>query len=174
MSWAQDSIFQHPSQRWFPKQLIMFLQRASRLNIIPEIHVYSFKTLVARAARLHFQHHHEPEAGSEGGFKKHQYCFFIRPVCWTKHPKFMLTDSKLWMPGQQDCILQYLLGPEASPEGGIKMYPKCLFQWANMQTKIPRIHVYSFKLWIPGPQDTIFPHLHEPEAGLEGGIKKYQ
>ena len=110
------------AQRWFPKPLIMFLQRTSMLNIIPEIYFYSFKILVARAARLHFQHHHEPEAGSVGGFKKHQYFFFIRPVCWTKYPKFMLTASKLWMPGPQDSTLWLLIKPEAGHEGGIRNY----------------------------------------------------
>ena len=78
------------------------------------------------------------------------------------------------MPGPQDCILQHLLGPEASPEGGIKMYPKCFFNELVCRPKYPKFMFTASKLWIPGPQDTIFPHLHEPEAGLEGGIKKYQ
>ena len=47
-------------------------------------------------------------------------------------------------------------------------------QRASMLDKISKIHVKAPKLWIPGPEDAILQHLLEPEAGPEGGIRKYQ
>ena len=37
--------------------------------------------------------------------------------------------------------------------------------------KHQKIMIEAVKLWIPGPQGSIFQHLLEPEAGPEGGIK---
>ena len=92
---------------------------ASVLNKISEIHVYSFKVLDARAQDCIFQHLLGPEACPEGAIKKYSI-FFIELVCWPRCPKFMITASKLWMPGPQDSIFQHLHEPEAGPEGGIK------------------------------------------------------
>ena len=50
----------------------MFFHRLSILTNIPKIHVYSLKTLDARALGLHFQHLIEPEACPEGAIKMYQ------------------------------------------------------------------------------------------------------
>ena len=86
----------------------------------------------------------------------------------------MITASKLWMPGPQDSIFQHLHEPEAGPEGGIKKYHYCFFIGPIFSTKYLKFMTTASKLRMPGPQDCIFQHLHEPKAGLEGGIKKYQ
>ena len=74
MPGPQDRIFQHllkpkagPEGGRYQKLPIMFV-RAGMLNKIPKIHVYSFKTLDARASGLHFR---EPEACPEGGIKNY-------------------------------------------------------------------------------------------------------
>ena len=41
-------------------------------------------------------------------------------------------------------------------------------------TKYPKLMLKASNLWMPGPQDSIFQHPLEPEAGPEGGIRKYQ
>ena len=52
--------FPTPSWAWslpwrcYQKESIMFFHRVSMLTKIPKIHVFSFKTLDARASRLHF------------------------------------------------------------------------------------------------------------------------
>ena len=51
---------------------IYIVVRAGMLNKIPIIHVYSLKTLDARALGLHFQHLIEPEACPEGAIKMYQ------------------------------------------------------------------------------------------------------
>ena len=43
-----------------------------------------------------------------------------------------------------------------------------------MLNKIPKINLKASKLWMPRPQNSIFQHPLEPEAGPEGGIRKYQ
>ena len=86
----------------------------------------------------------------------------------------MTTASKLWMPGPQDCIFKHLHEPEAGPEGGIKKYHYCFFIGPIFSTKYLKFMTTASKLSMPGPQDSIFKLLHEPNAGPEGGIKKYQ
>ena len=38
-----------------------------------------------------------------------------------------------------------------------------------MLNNFPKFKVEASKLWMPGPQDSIFQHLFEPEVGPEGG-----
>ena len=63
----------------------------------------------------------------------------------TNYPKFMLTASKLWIPGPQDCIFQHLLESEACPVRWYQKVPIMFFPRASMLTKILKIHIYSLK-----------------------------
>ena len=86
----------------------------------------------------------------------------------------MFTASKLRMLVPQDCIFQHVHEPEAGPEGGIKKYHYCFFIGPIFSTKYLKFMTTASKLSMSGPQDSIFKLLHEPNAGPEGGIKKYQ
>ena len=78
------------------------------------------------------------------------------------------------MSGPQDSIFQHLHEPEAGPEAGIRNYHKCFFIGPICWTKYPKFMFTALKLRMLVPQDCIFQHVHEPEAGPEGGIKKNQ
>ena len=41
-----------------------------------------------------------------------------------------------------------------------------------MLPKYPKVMFLALKLWMAGPQDSVFQLLHELEAGPEGGIEK--
>ena len=60
-----------------------------------------------------------------------------------KYSKIMFTALKLWMPGHQNSNFKHLSYPKACSESG--KHVGMFFQRANTQTKIPKIHVYSFK-----------------------------
>ena len=60
------------AQKVVSKSAHNFYQRASMLTKIPKIHIYSLKTLDARALGLHFQHLNEPETCPEGAIKMYQ------------------------------------------------------------------------------------------------------
>jgi len=122
--WASGLHFLSPSWTWslYQNVPIMLFHRASMLTNIPKIHVYSLKTLYARASGLYFPTPSWAWSLPWRWYEKVPIMFFIEAVCWPKYLKFMFTAWKLWMQGRQDYIFQHLLEHEACPEGGIKMY----------------------------------------------------
>ena len=67
----------------------MFFHGASMLTKIPKIHVYSLKTLDARASGYHFPTSPWAWSWPWGWFPKAAIIFFIMPVFRIKYPKFM-------------------------------------------------------------------------------------
>ena len=73
--------------RWYQKVPIKFFHRASMLTKIPKIHVYSLKTLDARASGLHFLTPYWAWSLPWKGYQKVPIMFFHRDGMLTKIPK---------------------------------------------------------------------------------------
>ena len=98
----------------------------------------------------------------------------VRARYCTKYQKLVLKALQRWMPWPQEPIFLHLLEPE-SLQVAMRAISKntndafskglCVYQNTNSSAS---------KLWKPGPQESIFQHLLEPEAGPEGGNRKYK
>ena len=73
--------------RWYQKVPIMFLHRAIALTNIPEIHVYSFKTLDARASGLYSTTPYWAWSWTWGWYQKLPIMFFQSASMLNKIPK---------------------------------------------------------------------------------------
>ena len=98
----------------------------------------------------------------------------VRARYCTKYQKLVLKALQWWMPWPQEPIFLHLLEPE-SLQVAMRAISKntndafskglCVYQNTNSSAS---------KLWKPRLQESIFQHLLEPEAGPEGGNRKYK
>ena len=115
------------------------------LTKIPKIYVYSFKTLDARASGLYFP---TPSWAWSLPWRWHRKVpikFFHRASMLTKIPKIHVYSFKTL-----DARASGLSFPTPSWAWGLwrrcyQKVPIMFFHWASMLTKIPKIHVPSFK-----------------------------
>ena len=123
----------------------MFLQRASMLTKTPKIHVYSFKTLDARASGLYFPTPSWPWSLPWRWYQKVPIMFSHRASILSKMPKIHVHCFKI-----VDARASGLHFPIPSWAWSLrwrwyKKYPKCFFTELVCWPKIPKIHVYSIK-----------------------------
>ena len=131
--------------RWYQKVPIMFFQRASMLTNMPKIHVYSLKTLDARASGLHFPTPSWAWRLPWRWYQEAPIMFFFIELLLTNMPKIPVYSFKTL-----DARASGLHFPTPSwawslPWRWYQKVPIMFLHRASMLTKISKIHVYSFK-----------------------------
>ena len=154
--------------RWYQKVSIMCFYRASMLTKIPKIHVYSFKTLDARASGLYFA----TPSWAWRWYQELPVMFCHRASMLTNIPKIHVYSLKTL-----DARALGLHFPTPSWAWSLRWrwYKKVPMFFIELAwwPKYPKFMFTAWKLWMPGPRYCIFQHFIEPEACPEGGIKKY-
>ena len=130
---------------WHQKVPIMFFHRASMLTNMPKIHVYSLKTPDTRVWGLHFPTPYWAWSLPWRWYQNVPIMFFHRASMLTKIPKIHVYSFKTL-----DARASGLHFPTPSwawslPWRWYQKVPIMFFHRASMLTKIPKIHVYSFK-----------------------------
>ena len=131
--------------RWYKRRPIMFFQRASVLTKIPKIYVYSLKALDARASGLHFPTPSWAWSLPWRWYQNISIMFFHRASMLTKIPKIHVCSFKTLNARASGLYFPTPSWAWSLPWRWYLKVPIMFFHRASILTKIPKIHVYSFK-----------------------------
>ena len=149
---ASGLSFPTPSWAWglwrrcYQKVPIMFFHIASMLTKICKIHVYILKTLDARASGQYFPTRSWAWSLPWRWYQKVPIKFFHGASMLTKIPKIYVYSFKTLVARASGLYFPTPSWAWSLPWRWYQKVPIKFFHRASMLTKIPKIHVYSFKI----------------------------